>query len=108
MARSHYLRGRDKEYEVVGDFQSRGYLAQRAASSKGKWDVYCVAPTGVVLVSVKRAQRLDIAKRTYASEKRQLLGLRDALPKEGVAQALWIWCDELPPRGGWYCKEDIA
>lgn len=105
---TNYTRGRDIEYKVTHLLEGQGYLAQRAASSKGNWDVYAVSQTGVLLVSCKRAKDLKSARSTYAAEKKKLLTLASKVPN-GARQGLYIWIDKAPGSlgGGWYTQEII-
>jgi hypothetical protein len=109
MAESNYLRGRRVEYRAVAELEARGYLAQRAASSKGNYDVYAISPDHVLLVSCKLVKDEKAARRILGSERKKLMGLSDRLPKESVRQALWIWATSLPgkPRGGWFHQGEI-
>lgn len=109
MAEGNYHRGRRVEYRTVEALEARGFFAQRAASSKGRFDVFAFDPERWYVVSAKRAGDLAGARRAYNAEKKKLLALAGTLPP-GTTQALWIWADRLPdkPRGGWYCQEELA
>lgn len=106
---SNYTRGRDIEYKVTHLLEGQGYLAQRAASSKGNWDVYAVSPSGILLVSCKRAKDLKSARSTYVSEKKKLMTLAGKVPN-GARQGLYIWIDKAPGKlgGEWYAQEIIT
>lgn len=106
---TNYTRGREVEYKVTHLLEGQGYLAQRAASSKGNWDVYAISPTGVLLVSCKRSKDLKSARSTYAAEKKKLLTLAGKVPN-GARQGLYIWIDKAPGSlgGGWYVQEIIG
>lgn len=109
MPPSRYARGRAVEYRTVEALRALGYRAQRAASSKGDYDVYAIRDDEVLLVSCKRAGEPKGARAAYTRERKRLVALAATLPPAHVAQALWIWADTLPdaPRGGWYCMEHI-
>ncbi|MDG7023031.1 MAG: hypothetical protein JRN45_00760 [Nitrososphaerota archaeon] len=55
MSRSNYLKGRDREYYVVGKLRQAGaLLVKRSYASKGPVDLIAVFPDTVRLVQVKK------------------------------------------------------
>lgn len=107
---SHYERGRRVEYRAVAELEARGFTAQRAASSKGRYDVFAFDADRWYVVSCKRTKDERSARRVYAAEKKKLTTGPDGGPPKGATvRALWIWADALPdrPRGGWYCQEEL-
>lgn len=109
MATSQYARGVAVERRAVAALEQLGYLAQRAASSKGMWDIYSVNADRVYVVSCKRTATAASAKKVYSAEKKKLTALLEIVPKDNFKQGLWIWADTLPehPRGGWWIQEEI-
>ena len=88
---TQYRRGRAIEWKARKELESRGFTVIRSAGSKGVFDLVALDANSLILIQVKRANRLG---KQYPAVIKQI----QAVPcPPGTLKQLWVWID----RYGW-------